>query len=149
MMVNYRKRKLRGGALAAGAISVSNANDHYAGDRQEIMAEAHVNRQQTALQQMNQRGGYDCGNSNQMAGDPNPAQNASLQALECRMQANAEYDVSGGGKKRRKTRKNKKRKNKKQKKRRGKSNKRSRKNKRNTKRRRKVKKSTKKRGRKR
>ena len=63
-------------ALAAGAISVSNANDHYAGDRQEIMAEAHVNRQQTALQQMNQRGGYDCGNSNQMAGDPNPAQNA-------------------------------------------------------------------------
>lgn len=139
-MVNYRKRKLRGGALAKGSISVSDANDHYAGDRQEIMAEANANRQQTALQQMNQRGGYDCGNSNQMAGDPNPAQNARLQALECKMQADAEYDIAGGGRKKRKSRKNKK-----QKKKRRKTNKRSRKKKRYTKKR----KNNKKRGRKR
>ena len=145
-MVNYRKRKLRGGALAAGSISVSDANDHYAGDRQEIMAEANANRQQTALQQMNQRGGYDCGNSNQMAGDPNPAQNARLQALECKMQADAEYDIAGGGRKKRKSRKNKKQKKKRRKTNKGrKTNKRSRKKKRYTKKR----KNNKKRGRKR
>jgi len=96
---SLRKKKMRGGALEPGSANISNASEYYGGDIQTKITELEGGREQAALNQMaSQSGGYQCGNSNQIAGDPAPHLTAQLQTLECKTIVGAEYDISGGAK---------------------------------------------------